>query len=240
MSSYTLTDFNAGVDVRLKQPGGSGDPLSSSEIDTLIQNAAVQIYSKHKPFKKTSNIAGDGSYLYLINATNFPGWIEGFSDILKVEYPADQYQDPLDAEIPFEDYSIYEKNGYKYLRFLSDTPTSSYTIRPTYSIPHTIATTAAATTVYDSDFGAVCDLAACICARSIAGKFGFYTDSTIGADAVEYRNKSDVWASRAKNFWDQYISSMFPDVGPAFASKEFDTIFAGVFEGRLTHPASTR
>jgi hypothetical protein len=236
MSAYTLSDFNAGVDVRLKQPS-TGAPISSDEIDTLIQNVAAQIYSKHKPFKKTCNISADNSYLYLINGTTFPGWIEGFSDILNVEYPADQYQDPADARIPFEEYEIYEKNSLKYLRFLAATPTSGYTIRPTFTIPHTIAATTAATTVYDSDFGALCDLAACICCRSIATKFGFFTDSTIGADAVEYRSKSDVWAARAKNFWDQYMATMFPECSAALAMIEFDTFFSGngIYSSRLTH-----
>jgi hypothetical protein len=58
---------------------------------------------------------------------------------------------------------------------------------------------------------------------------------------VEYRNKSDVWASRAKNFWDQYMLFMFPsEVNAAFATKEFDTMFSAINEGRLTHPASSR
>jgi len=236
MSTYKLSDFNSEVDVRLMQPA-SGAPLTSDEIDSLIQKTAAKIYSKHVPFKKTSNISADGTYLYLINASNFPGWIEGFSDIIKVEYPADQYQDPADANIPFEEFEIYEKNALKYLRFLAATPTSGYTIRPTYTIPHTIAAAAADTTIYDSDFGAVCDLAACICCRSIATKYGFFTDSTIGADAVEYRSKSDVWAARAKNFWDQYMATMFPEASAALAMREFDTVFSGngLYATRLTH-----
>lgn len=232
--SYSLADFNEGVDLRLKQPDGTAAPLTSAEIDTLIPNA-IMIYSGHKPYKKTSDISGNGSYLYAINETNFPNWKDGYSDILKVEYPADQSQDPSDDEISFEDYTIYEKSGIKYLRFLSDTPSSAYTIRVLYSIPHAVST------VYWNDFSAVCDLCACVCARSIAAKFGFFVDSSIGADAVEYRNKSDVWASRAKNFLDSYKSFMFPDaVMPAFARREFDTMFSAINEQRLTHPASSR
>lgn len=242
MSSYKLSDFDTAVDYRLKQSGdgASTDALTTAIIDAIIQTDAVVFHSKFKPYKKTADVSAGNSYLVTINNTNFPGWIDGFSDITFIEYPADEYQDPSDAEIPPEDWQYYEKSSIKYVRFLVDTP-STGTIRFSYTVKHSIAAAAADTLFYDNDFGAFCDLAAAICCRSIAAKFGFFTDSTMGADAVEYRNKSDVWASRAKNFLDSYMAFMFPDeVSPAFARREFDTMFSAINEQRLTHPASSR
>ena len=230
------------MDYRLKQAGdgGSTDPLTTAIIDSIIQTDAVNFHSKYKPYKKTADVAAANSYLVTINNTNFPNWLDGFSDITFIEYPADEEQDPRDAEISSDDWSYYEKSSTKYVRFLSDTP-SSGTIRFTYTVKYYIdSSTAASTLFYDNDFSAFCDLAAALCCRSIAAKFGYFTDSTIGADAVEYRNKSDLWASRSKNFWDQYMSFMFPNVPPAFATKEFDTMFSALSEDRLTHPASSR
>lgn len=241
MSSYKLTDFDIAVDYRLKQSGdgASTDALTTAIIDAIIQTDTVNIYSKHKPYVKTADYTAASSYDVTINNTNFPSWLDGFSDIKFIEYPADEYQDPRDAEIGFDSWSYYEKSGVKYVRFLDTTP-STGTIRFTYTVKHSIAAAAVDTLFYDNDFAAFCDLATSICCRSISAKYGYFTDSTIGADAVEYRNKSDVWASRAKNFWDSYMKYMFPDISSAFIQKDFDSVYGELNLSRLTHDAGSR
>jgi len=241
MSSYKLTDFNTAVDYRLKQSGdgGASDPLPTATIDAIIQTDSTNIYSNHKPFMKTSDVSAGSSYSVTINDTNFPSWLEGFSDIKFIEYPADESQNPNDNEICFDGWQYYEASGVRYVRFLNITP-SSGTIRFTYNIKHSIAAAAVDTVFYDNDFAAFCDLAASICSISIASKFGYFTDSTIGADAVEYRTKSDIWRAIGKNFYDSYIRYMFPKISSSFMQKDFDTVYGELSLTRLTHASGTR
>lgn len=231
-SSYKLTDFETALNSRLKQPTPA--ILSQTELDNIISVQAIQIYTKYKPYIKTVDLSANGSYSYTINTTNFPGWTEGLSYIKFIEYPAGEYQNPKDAEIPDDEYEIYLSGSTRYLRFLDETP-SSGTIRVKFTTMHAIGATANNTTVYDIDFSAFCDLCAALACKDIASKYSHFTDSTIGADAVEYRTKGDMWASRSKSFWEQFMALIFPETGPAFARKEFDTMFSDLSESRLTH-----
>lgn len=236
-SSYKLTDFETALDSRLKQPTPA--ILSSTELDSIISVQAIQIYSKHKPYIKTVDITANGTYTYTINTTNFPGWTEGLSEIAFIEYPAGESQNPRDNEIGFDEYDIYLSGTTKYLRFLDDTP-SSGTIRVKFTRMHAIGATANNTTVYDVDFSAFCDLCTSIACRDIASKYSHFTDSTYGADAVEYRTKGDMWASRSKLFLDSYIKHMFQDISAAFVQKDIDTIYGELNISRLTHDSGTR
>jgi len=228
-----LSDYNAAVDRILQDTDAV---LTSGNIDSIIQSEATQMYSKNKPFKDVVDISANGDYDYAINATNFPYWSDGFSEILKVEYPAGEYQVP--NEIPFEEWTIYETASAKYLRFLDISPTSGYTIRVLYTGPHSITTQTS--TVYSNDFGAFCILAASFCGAAIANRYAELKDSTIGADAVAYRDKSDIWASRAKDLLKRYMDFMFPEISAASAMKEFDLAYNELGLSRLTHPDWTR
>ncbi len=228
-----LSDYNSKVDAIIQDDAGY---LDSAEIDDFIQKEATQLYSQHKPFEKVNDIAAANTYDYAINGTNFPSWSEGFSYIINVEYPAGEYQDP--SMIEFENFDIYETSTTKYLRFLDTTP-STGTIRVRYTIPHSI--TASTSTVYDNDFGAFCNLAAAFCCGALARRFAQVSDSTIGADAVAYRDKSDVYASRMKELTAEYVRYMFPEnKKAAFVMREFDTLYGELGFGRLTHPYWTR
>lgn len=228
-----LSDYNAKVDAIIQDDAGK---LSSAQIDDFIQKEATQLYSLHKPYEKVWDISAANTYDYAINATNFPGWSDGFSSIINVEYPAGEYQDP--SMIEFEAWEIYETSTTKYLRFIETTPGTG-TIRVRGTIPHSI--TASTSTVYDNDFGAFCNLAAAFCCGAIARKFAQTSDSTIGADAVAYRDKSDIYASRMKELTQAYVSYMFPEnKKAAFVMREFDTIYGELGYARLTHPYWTR
>lgn len=210
----------------------------TTEITDVIQNEAVQLYSKHKPYLRVADLTADGTYDYTINTTNFPGWSDDFSHIQDVEYPAGEYQDP--NMTPFEEWMIYEDTTTKYLRFTETTPASGYTIRARYTTPHSVPDSGNAT-IYANDVGAFCNLAASLCAMAISNHYGQTSNSTITADAVAYRDKSDIWASRAKDLYKKYTELMFPDhIQAAMAFREFDTSFAALGYSRLTHPEWSR
>lgn len=229
----TLIELNAMVDRILQEPETA--QISTAEIDAVIQTEAVQLYSKHRPLRKVSDISATSSYDYTINNTNFPSWVDGFSYIKNVEYPAGEYQDPKDAKTPFEEFEIYEDSTTQYLRFTRVTPTSGKTIRSTYFVPHSVPDSGEAT-IKATDIGAFANLASSLCAMAIANYFARTSESTIGADAVAYRDKSDVWAARAKDLYKKYVDYMFPGhLQAAMVMKEFDTVYGELGYSRLTH-----
>lgn len=224
-----LSDYNSAVDRILQDDSGF---ISSSEIDSFIGQSALQQYNKHRPLYLVADLTSNGGYDYEINTTNFPSWSTGFSSIVDIEYPAGEYQTP--NIIPREEWMIYETSTKKYLRFLEISP-ATYTIRVKYSAPHSI--TSQTSTVYANDFDAFCNLAAAFCAGAIARRYAENSDSTIGADAVAYRDKSDIWASRSKDLLKLYMDYMFPkEIDASLARREWDTIYDVLSYSRLTHP----
>lgn len=234
----TLATINARVQSILKLDP-SPSILTSANIDSIIQEEAVQIYSKHRPYKRIGDITATNTYSYEINSTVLTGWEDEVSSISKILYPADEYQNPEDEEIPFEEWEIYEDTTKKYLRFIAETP-SSGTIRVFYSGLHSVPDSGNAT-IYANDLGAFYYLAASLGCNAVADYYGNTAQSAITADAVAYRDKSDVWGTRSKNNLERYIKHMFPDtVTAAGAFREFDTMYKELGYQRLTHKEYTR
>ena len=120
--------------------------LKQAGIDDAIRSSIDQ-YNIDKPHEKIDDITGDGTYDYDI-VSEFSDWSEGFSQILRVEFPAGTSQDPDDDLLDDTEWLIYDPGtGTKYLRFKDETPTSAQTIRVTYTIPHVLDDTAANTTI---------------------------------------------------------------------------------------------
>lgn len=57
-------------------------------------------------------------------------------------------------------------------------------------------------------FWPVCDLAACLACRSIAAKYAFIGDSTIGVDSAAHQPKSAAFAARADEFCARYRAAL--------------------------------
>lgn len=229
----TLAELNGFVDDILQDKDAK---LSTAQVNYFIQNSAVSQYSKHKPYIRTVDITAASTYDYSIT-TYLTSWIDGFSNVKNIEYPADVYQQP--QIVPKEEWQIYEKTTGKFIRFLTTTPNSG-TIRVWYSSPHSVPDSGAAT-VYPADESAFCQLAASFCASALANWYAEASDSTIGADAINYRDKSDIWNSRSKNNLQKYIEYMFPkNLFPAMSAREFDTIYSSLGYSRLTHPEWSR
>ncbi len=229
----TLANFNTLV-TRILQDKDT--KISSADYSLFIQNEATQQYSKHRAFKRTADLTASSAYDYELSVSNFTGWSDGFSVITRVEYPAGNQ---IPSIIPKNEWKVYENASTKYLRFLTITP-SSDTIRCNYITPHSVPDSGAST-IYAADEGAFCNLAVAYIAGGIARWYGQAKDSTISADAIDYRDKSDIWESRSKNALQKYISFMFPkEIYPGVGVKEFDTIYGSLGYSRLTHPPWSR
>lgn len=230
--SYSNVEFRAKVSEIIRD---DADKLGTPERDNFIQEA-VRIYSRHRPLEIVKDITGDGTYDYSI-ATNLTSWVKGFSIIKSIEYPADE-RDP--SYLEEDDFIVYEKEDGQYIRFLSDTPVATEEFRVIYTALHVLSDTQ--NTIPESDQDAVCNLAASLCSGALASAYAQTSDSTITADSVDHRSKSQEFTSRAKMQKQNYMNHLGlkeGDVAPASAVKELDVNYPWG-EDRLTHPKKWR
>jgi hypothetical protein len=149
---------------------------------------AVRQYSHHKPLIQTYDITGDGTATYSLPSD----WVDNFSELVSVEYPAD-YQDPVWLKL--DDVFIYNDGSAYKLRFPEYEPSSSETVRIRYTIPHTLDEDS--TTIPDTDFEAVANLATAVCAMALAGRLIAAKDSH-SAGEIQIRTQADEYRSFAK------------------------------------------
>ena len=220
------------VDQTVKDTAAKLTPI---ERDNFIQEA-VKAYSKHRPREVVKDITGAGTYDYSIG-TNLASWIDDFSIIKSIEYPADQRTPEYVDE---DDYLIYRKETDLFIRFLADSPTASQKIRVMYTALHILSE--ALNTVPLGDQDALCNLAASLCSQALASFYAQTSDPTIGADSVNYRSKSQEYGSRAKDQKKLYMDHLGlkdGDVAPASVRKAVDVTYPGGAD-RLTHPRKWR
>jgi len=230
-----LTIFNARVDIKLE--GIPDAEYPSASRDEQIK-ASLERYSKDRPKEVVLDVSGDGGNYYEINTTVFTSWVEGFSRIILVEYPAaaiasDEAPTYLEDEDWRDDYRDATK---RYLYLPDDTPAATEKMRITYIAPYLFAGATPATDTPEQDFDAICSLAAGLCCEALAAKYGQSMDPTLGADVVNYAEKTDFYARRSKELIALYEEHMGIEEGtaPASAVSDWDVEESYLFHGRKT------
>jgi len=131
--AISLTVFQSQVDGLL-----SADDKELSELRrTWNIKAALERYSRDNPDEVIKDITGDGGNYYAI-ATSLTSWSEGFSQILKIEYPAPTvasdetpiYLDPEDWDDDYWDGST------RYLYLPNHAPAATETLRVRHTAPY--------------------------------------------------------------------------------------------------------
>src|SRR4030066_8819 len=110
----------------------------------------------------------------------------------------------------------------KCFRFLYQSPETTETFMMEYTTLHTLTeTTITIDTAWRAAFKYLC---AVVCAEHLSHKYGYWSDSSLGADIVDYSAKADYWRSRAKDLIVVYksFSGEEKDVAPASAKGEYD------------------
>ena len=215
-SSKRLSDFRAKIDQVIQD---DANVLSAGERDAATQEAVYR-YSLDKPDITYYDFSGTGSAQgWALPST----WVTDFSQIEGIEYPSGER--PPDY-LELDDYYVYPPSGSQRLELKWETPSSSETVRMAFTIPHVVSDTS--NTIPDSDYDAVCNLAAAMCCRWLANRYTQTTDSTLSADVVSYRTKGDMYASRAKDLLTMYKEHMgITEAGAVAASsqREWDTTY---------------
>ena len=227
--------------VKLLTNDKAGKLVDYADYDTLIAQAINGRYSQDRPLVKVKDYTGDGAtYAFTLPpATGNPalyGWIEGFSSVVSLEYPTGDrpqtFLDPREIRIDFTDATT------KKLLLDETTPGTGKTMRIRYTTRREVEAD-----VLDTDIDAIAKLAASLCCRALAGFYAQTSDSTIGADVVNYRTKSQEYTTLAdkyeKDYEQQIAGAKDESVKPAGGSVNWDASLQGGTD-YVTHPRRYR
>jgi len=201
--TIALTTFNATVDRYIQD---SLTVLDSDAVDDMIKSA-LQQYSKDVPDEDVVEFAGDGGQYYAI--TSLTNWVEGFSKIRMVEYPAaavasDEQPQPLDSN----ECVIWEDATAKYLYFPSRSPSSTESVRVKYTVPYTFSESPSSTDIPVQDYYAICYLAASYCCDLLATYYATHVDVGDGRLKVNRDKVTAKYEELAKRYEQIYLKQM--------------------------------
>jgi len=218
MAAYTMAVMLAQVDVLTQ---ANDNDIAEADREAAIR-AALEHYSRDFPRQYAADYTGDGGRYYVLNDTALTDWADGFSRIVRIEYPAEaisddgapQYLDRTDWD---QDYFVEEgTERARYLYLPSHSPASTEAMRITYTIPYTFTGSGAeeATDIPSQNFYAFCNLASAYTCRVIASKYSKIGDSTLTVDSASHTTKAQEFASRARELQTFYREQMaLPDPG---------------------------
>jgi hypothetical protein len=205
-----LSHYRVLVTERIRDTAGK---LTLADKDSAIQEA-LTLYSRHRPRRRVQQLSGDGAAFTFALASDFE---ERFSLIESIEYPVDQQEPELLDE---GDFGFYRDltTGVLKLRFFALILAANEKAYVSYTARHTVNDSGQDTAPL-ADRDAIADLATAILALELAALYGQTSDSTIGADAVDYRSKSAEYRALAARYEDRYRRHIgLPEDGPLAAS----------------------
>ena len=226
----SIIDYQIKQDALLKDGAAI---LTQPEKDIFIQ-AAVKLYSRHRPLERAADLAGNGGFDYPLPA----GWIDGFSEPVSVEYPVGTQQPEM---VPMEDLTLYRSPTALMLRFLRFSPAIGQTARLIYTTQHVV--NAGSATIPTSDEDAVSALAASYACEALANSYAQTQDPTIAADSVDYKSKAAEYTARAKRYMAIFTNSLGIKDGDVTSPASGSRAWPGNYswgEDRLLHPRARR
>ena len=212
---YNLTDFENGVASRIQDAAGT---LQLSDKDNMISQAVRQRYSHDRPREMVSDVTADGSAnLALPTGGNGEQYEDGFSSIRSLESPIGLLPPTY---LENDTWMVYRTPTGLVILLMSVLPNAGDKVRVSWTVRHTPGTSGGSpvnTTVPDSDFEAVCDLAASMCCAQLAAIYAQTRDPSISADAVNYRTKSQEYLTLAKTLQQRYFDHVGIEEGAGSA-----------------------
>jgi len=242
---FSIQDFVDKIPDAIEDDAAYLGGTTGTLLPALVVRTIVQRYSQDRPLDVVSDVPGNGTnYLDIPVApgsgSDVPVFEPEFSTVRSIEYPIEQQPPQMVLD---SDFRVYRApSGYKLL-INFDTPIVGDVCRVTWTARHL----ADGSTVLDRDFYAVVDYAASLAADRLASRYVQTGDSTIQADVVNYRSKSQEMLTIAKNLRKRYFNHMGIDEGangsneqaPAFAlGHQYLEQNSGV--DRLVHGKYTR
>lgn len=175
--------------IKGKVRDGEGTLEEADYLAALTE--ALKRFSRHRPRLVCEDLAGAASH-----DLDLPtGWIEGVSTVVSIEYPVGDVPETL---LDSNQWTLYHSPAGLRLRLLDAAPAVTDTVRILYSALHVEATIPAA------DREAIASMAAAVCLRQLAARYGQSMDPTLSADAVNYQSKTDQYRRLAEALEQQY------------------------------------
>lgn len=206
--------------VTAKVKDASGEITPGDYENAVVE--ALKGYSKHRPRHVADDLTGTGAHDLDLPAD----WSEGSSSVVSVEYPVGLIPEEL---IDPRDFRLYRTPAGLKLRLLAVAPPETDTVRILYTAPHTEATIPAA------DEEAVANLAAAVCLRQLAARYGQTSDPTIGADVVNYRSKADEFRRLAQAYEERAFAHLGIGIKTDTAAASVTAPAPDAKRPRLTH-----
>ena len=202
--------------------------LSADELKAAVEEALGGRYSKDRPRKVVADLAGNGAQ-YEWDLAAVAEWQHGFSQIVAIEYPQGQRPPAL---LEGGDWENYDSPTARSLRFRFALA-SGKTARVTFTAPHALD----ASSMPDADFYAVGALGASLAARKLAAVYTQIGDSSLAADTVNYRTKSQEYLALAKRLEQDYANLLGTDPERSAPAASRTAAWIGDTAGgdRLTH-----
>jgi hypothetical protein len=193
----------------------------------------LDIYSTSVPNEVVLDLTSDGTGEFRLS--DLTGFDEQFSGDVRIEYPISTTGEPEYQDR--RDWSFYRKPGGKVIR-LADAPPVGAEVRFTFKARHSVTT--ATSTVAESHFFAVCNLAAADGCEQL-GRFYTQTaeSSPLPGDVSIFQSKGREYEKRATTLRaraNEVIGAPAPDAGPQAASvtKNWD-VQSSQGGDRITH-----
>lgn len=184
--------------------------LPDEEVDEAIQSAVAE-YARHRPDQLTEDVTGDGTSFYPLDGGSavLASWVEGFSVVRRVEYPAaavSASHSPTFLDVD-ADVTIYrDATPLTYLWLTRHRPSATETVRVTYTSPRVL--TASADTIEAEDKDALYALATSYALLILGSKMAGTTAKAIGANAVDYAGAQGRYKAMADAWRERYEAHM--------------------------------
>lgn len=221
----TIGDIQTLVNAHIQDDAGK---LISAEVLKAIEEALGGRYSKDRPRRRVADLTGNGGQ-FEWSLSTIAGWQEAFSHISAIEYPQGE---SMPVFLDSQDWMIYDAPSGRTLRF-AFALASGKTARLTYTSAHALD----ATSTPDADLYAVAALAAALAARRLAAVYAQTGDTSIAADTVNYRSKSQEYLALARRLEQDYENLLGTDPERSAPASSRTGTWRGTTAGggRLTH-----
>ena len=221
----TIPDFQQLVAGHLQDGAAK---LAPAEIVKAVEEAIAGRYSKDRPQKPVADLTGDGA-TYEWSLAGITVWQEGFSRVVEIEYPQGE-RSPIYLE--GGEWLLYATPTGRFLRFAF-----ALSAGKKARVRFTAAHATDASSVPEADFYAVGALAASLAARRLAALYAQTGDSSIAADTVNYRTKSQEYLALARQLEKQYENLLGTDPERSSPASSRTEPWKGETAGggRLTH-----
>jgi len=178
----------------------------------LLLAAAVNQYGRDKPHVAAKEVTGNGTDSYNLITVFGNLWVHGWSAIEEIEFPKGNKPRTvlLREDWEFLDDGTAQDGTNIKLRFLNATPGAAEKfvarINIQLSLPEVGQQNFPDT---DENFENITTLASAHICLALAAAYAPSVDAEIGADSVNYHDKSRKYADLARNYFDRYALAVF-------------------------------